>query len=377
MWRINDVSLRPLTFRVSNWVKWFLSHVRCFSKTTDIDGVLRVVQLWRINEKTFNFRVSNKQFVGLDTGGNGIDAVAVSTTPGNTETFEIVGESDDSTRVRIKAANGFFLQVKTEVLVTADFAGNSEWGDNDPSVFVMTISGRLRGEFQVTNGYGLERAPQEHWNTFIVEDDFKFISENGLNAARIPVGWWIASDPDPPQPYVGGSLKALDNAFLWATSSRDGSQEWGKTDDNIQQTVAVIDFLTARYAKSQSLYAVELINEPLSPEASLESLNKGKNNLFSNEFDNMTVQQNIDFIDTNRTQELNHVTTSNGPLNFVGEWVAEWQVSGATKEDYQRFARAQLDVYGRATFGWAYWTFRNVNNHWSLEWMIKNGYIKL
>ncbi|KAB1199825.1 putative glucan 1,3-beta-glucosidase A [Morella rubra] len=224
MWRINDVSLRPLTFRVSNWVKWFLSHVRCFSKTTDIDGVLRVVQLWRINEKTFNFRVSNKQFVGLDTGGNGIDAVAVSTTPGNTETFEIVGESDDSTRVRIKAANGFFLQ--------------------------------------------------EHWNTFIVEDDFKFISENGLNAARIPVGWWIASDPDPPQPYVGGSLKALDNAFLWATSSRDGSQEWGKTDDNIQQTVAVIDFLTARYAKSQSLYAVELINEPLSPEASLESLNK-------------------------------------------------------------------------------------------------------
>jgi aryl-phospho-beta-D-glucosidase BglC (GH1 family) len=31
------------------------------------------------------------------------------------------------------------------------------------------------------------------------------------------------------------------------SSSRDGSQEWGKTDDNIQQTVAVIEFLTARY----------------------------------------------------------------------------------------------------------------------------------
>lgn len=57
---------------------------------------------------------------------------------------------------------------------------------------------------------------QEHWNTFIVEDDFHFIKTNGLNAVRIPVGWWIASDPMPPHPYVGGSLLALDKAFLWA-----------------------------------------------------------------------------------------------------------------------------------------------------------------
>ena len=62
---------------------------------------------------------------------------------------------------------------------------------------------------------------------------------------------------------------------------------------------------------------------------------------------------------------------------FAGEWVAEWKVKGATKEEYQKFAKAQLDVYGRATFGWAYWALKNVNNHWSLEWMIKNGYIKL
>ena len=62
---------------------------------------------------------------------------------------------------------------------------------------------------------------------------------------------------------------------------------------------------------------------------------------------------------------------------FAGEWVAEWAIQGATKEDYQRFAKAQLEVFGRATFGWAYWTLKNVNNHWSLEWMIKNGYIKL
>lgn len=49
-----------------------------------------------------------------------------------------------------------------------------------------------------------------------MEDDFRFIANNGLNAVRIPVGWWIASDPNPPKPFVGGSLQALDNAFTWA-----------------------------------------------------------------------------------------------------------------------------------------------------------------
>ncbi|PPR93650.1 hypothetical protein GOBAR_AA27019 [Gossypium barbadense] len=406
-------------------------------------------RLWRINETAFNFRVFGKQFIGVDTDENGIGIVAISKAPGHSETFEILRNSDDKNRVRIKAPNGYYLQAKTEEVVTADSQGNKGWGDDDPSVFVMKMTGRLEGEFQVTNGYGPENAPQvmrEHWRTFIVEKDFEFISQNGLNAVRIPVGWWIASDPTPPPPFVGGSLQALDNAFQWAkkyglkviidlhaapgsqngwehSGSRDSSQEWGKTDETITQTVAVIDFLTSRYAKSPSLYAVELINEPLSPGATLSSvieyykagyapvhrhtstafvvmsnrlgpmeprelfpmasgfkrsvIDVHYYNLFEDKFNNMTLQQNIDFVYNNRSSQLNYVTTSNGPLTFVGEWVAEWQVVGAGKEDYQRLAEAQMEVYGRASFGWAYWTLKNVKKHWSLEWMINNGYIKL
>lgn len=73
------------------------------------------MQIWRINETSFNFRVFNKQFVGLDIAGNGIDIVAVENTPGASETFEIVRNSNDSNRVRIKAPNGFFLQVGTKI----------------------------------------------------------------------------------------------------------------------------------------------------------------------------------------------------------------------------------------------------------------------
>ncbi|XP_047323746.1 probable glucan 1,3-beta-glucosidase A [Impatiens glandulifera] len=405
--------------------------------------------LWRINETTFQFRVFGKQFVGLNGAGNGSELVTTAVVPGRLETFEIVRKSDDLNRVKIKANNGMFLQAKTGDKVTADFKGLGSWGDDDPSVFVVTRIGGPQGEFQITNGYGPDKAPKimnDHWSTYIVESDFKFIATNGLNAVRIPVGWWIASDPTPPLPYVGGSLKALDDAFVWAekyglkviidlhaapgsqngfehSSSRDGSLEWGSTPEIIQQTVDVIEKLTARYAKSSSLYAVELINEPRAPGVSLDALKlyyascyaivrkhsstayvimsnrlgssdskelfglasglKGSvidihyYNLFEDIFNGLTVEQNIEFITNNRSLDVNGLTTSNGPLIFIGEWVAEWEVKNASKEEYHKFAKAQMDVYGRASFGWAYWTLKNVNNHWSLQWMIQNGYITI
>ncbi|KAK1613741.1 hypothetical protein QYE76_019258 [Lolium multiflorum] len=110
-------------------------------------------------------------------------------------------------------------QANTDGSVTANFGESTTWGNDDPSVFAVTIVKGLQGEYQICNGYGKEKATQvmnDHWSTYIVEDDFAFMAANGLNAVRIPVGWWIASDPNPPAPFVGGSLQALDNAFTWA-----------------------------------------------------------------------------------------------------------------------------------------------------------------
>lgn len=52
------------------------------------------------------------------------------------------------------------MQVKTEEVVTADVSLVNEWRNDDPTIFVMTISDRMQGEFQITNGYGLKKAPQ-------------------------------------------------------------------------------------------------------------------------------------------------------------------------------------------------------------------------
>ncbi|TVU42386.1 hypothetical protein EJB05_08788, partial [Eragrostis curvula] len=402
-------------------------------------------RLWRINKTTFNFRVFGDQFVGV-RGDDGA-VVAMSAAPGPAETFQILRNAGDKNRVRFKAPNGRFLQVKKDYSVTADYGGSTSWGSDDPSVFTMTIIRDMRGEFQICNGYGTAKAApvlRNHWNTFISEDDFKFVSSNGLNAVRIPVGWWIAGGLNPPAPYVGGSHQALHKAFKWAekyklgiiidlhaapgsqngwehSATRDGSQEWGTNDANIAQTVQVIDFLASRYAKSPSLLAIELLNEPMAPGVTLNNLVKyykasydvvrrhtskayvvmssrvsadsgellqlagGLQGtvidvhyyVFNSSFVNMTMQQNLDFIKKNYATDLTGLRRQNGPLSFVGEWVAEWNVPNATKEDYQKLAQVQMEVYGQATFGWAYWTLKNVNNYWSLEWMIKNGYISL
>ncbi|CAA7401014.1 unnamed protein product [Spirodela intermedia] len=390
--------------------------------------------LWRVDSTHFQFRVFLKQFVGVNTGGK---AVAVITQPGPLETFEIVRNTGDPNRAR------------TESSVTADFTGNSSWGNDDPSVFWMRNLGTMRGEYQVTNGYGPSRAPtvmREHWQSFIVEQDFKFMKDKGLNTVRIPVGWWIASDPTPPPPFVGGSLAALDNAFSWAdkyglkviinlhaapgsqngyehSGTRDGRIEWGVAAGSVEKTVSVIEFLSQRYAGRPSLIAVELINEPRAEGVPFDKLKSYYQagydavrrhtttayvimsarlsaddtefipfassldgtvldvhyyHVYSIMFLGWTAQQNINYVYKDRASQLAALTKSNGgPLSFVGEWVAEWNVIGATPDDYRRFAEAQQKVFNNASFGWAYWTYKNVNNHWSLQWMITNGYITL
>ncbi|XP_054805542.1 probable glucan 1,3-beta-glucosidase A [Prosopis cineraria] len=327
-------------------------------------------RLWRVNDSSFNFRVFGKQFIGLDASKK---LVATSNSPTNRETFHIIRNRGDPFKIRIQASNGLFLQAQSETVLSADYQGSTNWEDSDPSVFRMeSVKTMLRGEYQITNGYGPDKAPrvlQDHWNTYIAEEDFRFMSENGLTAVRIPVGWWIAHDPNPPKPFVGGSLAALDNAFTWAqnhgmkvivdlhavqgsqngndhSGTRDGYTEWG--DSYITDTVAVIDFLAERYGNKPSLGGIELMNEPkLGP--NLDSLKKyyqkaydavrkhsemahvimskpldhGSKeflsfvgsfngvvidvhyyNVFGNQFKNMNVQQNIDYIYNQRASDL-------------------------------------------------------------------------
>lgn len=409
-------------------------------------------RIWRVRDGTYQLRAFNKQFVrAVNAGGGSVDVVT--NTPEEWETFQIIRNPSNKNQVHIKAYNGMYIQAQSQDQLTADFQGEPGWNDGNAATFEMNIvtGDGIGGEYQLTNGLGPDKAPQvmnDHWNSFVTESDFAFMSSNGINAVRIPVGWWIASDPNPPAPFVGGSLKALDNAFTWAknhnigvivdlhaapgsqngdahSGTRDGYLEWPDSQDNIDKSISVIDFLAGRYASNSALLGIELLNEPRAPGVPVDTLktyykrgydtvrkhsssayvimcnrigpaddkelfdiNNGLTstvvdvhlyNLYDDStFKSMSVQQNIDFVNNNRAQILQSLTSANGPLIYVGEWTDEFEYQGASMSDYQRFGNAQLQVYGTATFGWGYWSLKNDNyNHWSFEWMVQNSYLQL
>ncbi|XP_027076107.1 probable glucan 1,3-beta-glucosidase A isoform X3 [Coffea arabica] len=215
-----------------------------------------------------------QKYVSADNGG-GMNVTVDRDTPSSWETF--------------RASNLNQL--------TADYPGTPGWDDN-AATFEMTITANnLHGDYQLANGYGYNKGKavlKKHRNTFITIEDFDFLYRNGINTVRIPVGWWIAFDPNPPAPFIAGSLEALDNAFSWAlaysikciidlhaapgsqngmehSASRDGTTGW-PSPDFILQTLDVIEFLASRYAQHPSLLGIELLNEPWAATVPLDVL---------------------------------------------------------------------------------------------------------
>ncbi|CAI9109560.1 OLC1v1009404C1 [Oldenlandia corymbosa var. corymbosa] len=263
--------------------------------TVDKDTPLswETFRLWRLSESIFQFRTSQGQFLTCNGDGGVVTATAGSASA--TETFYLERSNDN--RVHIKLKSGTYVQASETNQLTADYVGTPGWDDN-AATFEMTITANtLHGDFQLANGYGYAKAQEvykKHRNTFITVEDFDFLYRHGINTVRIPVGWWIAFDPDPPAPFIGGSLEALDNAFSWAqaysikciidlhaapgsqngmehSASRDGTTGWTST-ENISQTLIVIDFLASRYAEHPSLLGIELLNEPSAATVPLDVL---------------------------------------------------------------------------------------------------------
>ncbi|PPD72700.1 hypothetical protein GOBAR_DD30402 [Gossypium barbadense] len=250
--------------------------------------------LWRVSELEFQFRTTQGQF--LTCYGNGCSVSATATSASSTETFQI--ERNNNGKVHIKIKSGTYLQATMDNQLTADYPGTPGWDDNAATFEMTIVANNLHGDYQLANGYGHNKAKQvleKHRNTFLNVGDFEFLYRHGINNVRIPVGWWIAYDPDPPAPFIGGTLEALDNAFSWAedysikciidlhaapgsqngmehSASRDGTTGWPTSSDYISQTLHVIDFLASRYAKHPAFLGIELLNEPSAAEVPLDML---------------------------------------------------------------------------------------------------------
>lgn len=148
-----------------------------------------------------------------------------------------------------------------------------------PSLFSGTGT---QDEFGYCDTAGKERmqALRRHHKQWIQREDFKWLAQQGIEAVRIPVGYWVFGDM---QPYIG-SISYLDNAFAWAEeyglkvlvclhgapgsqngemhSGRQGETTWQSDKANIALTLKVIERLAGRYGQRSGLLGIELLNEP-------------------------------------------------------------------------------------------------------------------
>lgn len=121
---------------------------------------------------------------------------------------------------------------------------------------------------------------EAHRKSFITEADFKWLQQNGINAVRIPIGYWIFDGDGPYTP----AIAYLDWAINMATkyelevlidlhglkgsqngndhSGRVGKSDWHHNPAYRQQSIDVLARLAERYAKETVVWGIEVINEP-------------------------------------------------------------------------------------------------------------------
>lgn len=134
----------------------------------------------------------------------------------------------------------------------------------------------------------LEARLKKHRDTYITPEDFQWIKAHGLNTVRIPVPHFIfGDDPAFCDPYVP-CIEYLDKAFDWADEtglkllidlhtapdSQNGFDNGGicgvckfwQKPENEARVIKVLGMLSERYKDRNSLFGVEILNEPVSPE---------------------------------------------------------------------------------------------------------------
>ena len=141
---------------------------------------------------------------------------------------------------------------------------------------------KVRDEYSLAQSKGSSARDyfDRHRETFITEADFQFLQNWGINAVRIPLGYWIV---EPDGPYIDG-IAHLDRALAWCAKyeidgildlhGAPGSQgpahhcgradyfQWDKNPEYRKRSLQIIEALAQRYANHPGLGGISLLNEP-------------------------------------------------------------------------------------------------------------------
>lgn len=122
-----------------------------------------------------------------------------------------------------------------------------------------------------------------HRETFLVEDDFRRIRLLGMNAVRIPFGYWVVTGPAPDDDFVGPCLEYLDRALAWcktfglqvlldlhgAPGGESGEKpcgrerkDWRWQDWRFDESIAALRAVATRYRGCECVTGIAVCNEP-------------------------------------------------------------------------------------------------------------------
>jgi glucan 1,3-beta-glucosidase len=165
-----------------------------------------------------------------------------------------------------------------------------------PSLFTCA-SGTQGAEIDIAYGWqsptDARAVLERHWDTFITEADFQYLSSIGINTVRLPIGYWNLG----PQFMQGTAFEWVSQVYQnsWfrvvrainqagraglgvivdlhgAVGSQNGQQHSGVSDGktglfsdpgNMDKTIAVLTFLTQQLAPVNNVVGIQVLNEPV------------------------------------------------------------------------------------------------------------------
>ena len=146
-----------------------------------------------------------------------------------------------------------------------------------PGLFADTSA---QDEYTFMQTPGARKKIEQHRDTFITEDDFRWMKDNGVTAVRIPIGYWIF---DGDGPYTA-HLQYLDWAMKIAKkysieviidlhglkgsqnghdhSGRVNITDWYKRREYQTQSVETLVRIAERYKNYENFWGLQITNEP-------------------------------------------------------------------------------------------------------------------
>lgn len=133
-----------------------------------------------------------------------------------------------------------------------------------------------------------EAAIINHWETFITEDDFKWLSDHDVDYIRLPIPWWMwgvenAYEGTEHEVDYVASVAYIDRAMTWAedydinvlidlhaapgcqngfdNGGIAGTLDWPKK-ENVELTLDIVEDMAIHFSQFDSFWGFELLNEP-------------------------------------------------------------------------------------------------------------------